>query len=263
MEKKGIGIFDSGVGGLTVLKKLAEKFPNEKFYYLGDTARVPYGTKSKDTVVKYALQNTKFLLSLDIKYLIIACNTASSYAVDEVRKEFDIPVLGVIEPGVKEVLKYAEKSVGVIGTAATISSGVYQKKIKDANEDLTVYAKSCPLFVPLAEEGLFDDEITYLTAKKYLDEFIGKIDTLLLGCTHYPLLKNTIKNVVGKNVKVIDSAESISNHINEYLQKKNSYRKGVGELRFFVTDSPEQFKKVGEKFLGKKIEDVQLVDLSQ
>jgi len=262
MEKKGIGIFDSGVGGLTVLKKLIKKLPNEKFYYLGDTARVPYGTKSKDTVVKYAIQNTKFLLSLDIKYLIIACNTASSYAVNEVREKFDIPVLGVIEPGVKEVLKYAKQSVGIIGTSATVSSGVYQRKIKELNNKLNIVARSCPLFVPLAEEGLFDDEITYLAAQKYLGD-LDDIDTLLLGCTHYPLLKNIIKRVVGDKVKVIDSAEAISNHIDEYLQKKNSYRKGDGKIKFFVTDSTEQFKKVGEQFLGKKIESVRLVDLSK
>ena len=258
----GIGIFDSGVGGLTVLRALKEALPSERFYYLGDTARVPYGTKSGRTVIKYAFQNANFLLSEGIKYLVVACNTASSYAVSELAEKLPVPVIGVIEPGVEEALSVTKGRIGVIGTSSTIFSGSYYREIKKHEPSVEVFQKACPLFVPLAEEGLFYHPITLQAAEMYLRELKEKnVDTLILGCTHYPMLKRSIGEVMGSGVTLIDSAEAIARHIRDYLSLKNNFGNSSGEVKYFVTDSPENFKKVGELFLGEKIEDIELVDI--
>ncbi len=259
---KGIGIFDSGVGGLTVLKELKKTLPTEKFYYLGDTARVPYGTKSQVTVIKYALQNAKFLLSLGIKFLVVACNTASSYALNVLEEELPIPVIGVVKPGVQEALSVTRGRIGVIGTSATIASKSYFNEIKKHAPEIEVFQKACPLFVPLAEEGLFYHPITLQVAEMYLEELKEKnIDTLILGCTHYPMLKKAISEIMGKNVVLVDSAQAIAKHIKKYLVLNNNVGNFSGEIKFFVTDSPENFKEVGEKFLGEKIEEISQIDI--
>lgn len=202
-----IGFFDSGIGGLTVVKEAMSLLPNENIVYFGDTARVPYGSKSNDTVIEYTLQAAHFLMKKNIKMLVVACNTASSIALDELRKTIAVPVIGVIEPGAKMALETTKSGrIGVIGTNATINNKAYSTQLKKSDKKIKVFEKACPLFVPLAEEGWLDHKATHLIAKEYLDEFKEhEIDTLILGCTHYPILADTIAKVVGKKVKLINS----------------------------------------------------------
>ncbi len=253
MDKRPIGIFDSGIGGLTVLREIIETMPGESTVYLGDTARVPYGTKSGKTVTAYAIQNAEFLISKDIKLLIIACNTATAYALGELQKRFDIPVVGVIEPGAEMAVSVTRaRQIGVIGTEATIASGAYFEAIKTIDQKVVVRTKACPLFVPLAEEDWADTDVARLTAKKYLlDLKQDGIDVLLLGCTHYPLLKETISYVMGDEVVLIDSAVATAARVDKLLIEKNISAKGSGDRShaFFVTDSPKRFEEVGRKFL--------------
>jgi len=213
-----LGIFDSGVGGLTVVKEILNRLPCESFVYLGDTGRYPYGPRSADIVRKFALQNARFLMGFGIKVLIVACNTASSVALDELRKWISIPIMGVIEPGAREAVKSTENGrIGIIGTVGTISSKSYQNAISAIEPAIDVFGKACPLFVPLAEEGWLDGEIPELVAHFYLDELLQKdIDTLVLGCTHYPLLKRTITKVIGGKIRVIDSAKSLIGELKKY-----------------------------------------------
>ncbi len=264
MNNKAIGIFDSGIGGLTVYKAIKHRMPNEKIIYLGDTARVPYGTKSKDTIIKFSLQNAKFLLEKDVKIIVVACNTSSSYALPSLQKEFSIPIVGVIEPGSEAAVKCSKSKVGVIGTNATISSKAYETSIKNKNSELKIISTPCPLFVPLVEEGWIDNEVTELIAKEYLEPLKQNgIDSLVLGCTHYPVLKEVIKKVMGNNVKIIDSASTVSEKVFDILTNfgwlNNNKKKHEDE--FYVTDSPERFKKVGEYFLGKKINQVKQINI--
>jgi glutamate racemase len=211
-KQKPIGVFDSGIGGLTVVKRLASTLPNENIIYFGDTARVPYGSKSNSTVIEYSIQNTKFLLQKNIKALVVACNTASSIAIPDLKKMFDIPIIGMIEPGSRMALsKTHNKKIGVIGTRATISNLAYSKEIKRLNEKAEVFEKPCPLFVPLAEEGWIKHRATYEIAEEYLKELREEeIDTLVLGCTHYPILTEVIQKVIGLNVSLIDSGVASS-----------------------------------------------------
>ncbi len=253
MDKRPIGIFDSGVGGLTVLREIMETMPGESTVYLGDTARVPYGTKSGETVTKYAIQNAEFLISKDIKLLIVACNTATAYALGELQKRFDIPIIGVIEPGAEMAVSATRaRQIGVIGTEGTIASGAYFNAIKAIDQKVAVRTRACPLFVPLAEENWADTDIARLTAKKYLLELKQQgIDVLLLGCTHYPLLKETISYVMGDEVVLIDSAVATAAEVDRLLVEKDISAKGSGNQShtFFVTDSPKRFEEVGRKFL--------------
>jgi len=254
-----LGIFDSGVGGLTVVKEILRQLPSEDFIYLGDTARYPYGPRSVEIIKKFALQNARFLMGFGIKMLIVACNTASSVALDEIKKWIKIPVIGVIEPGAEEALKTTQNGkIGVIGTVGTISSGAYQDAIKKLNPGVSVYGKPCPLFVPLAEEGFTEGEIPEKVAHFYLDELVWQgIDTLVLGCTHYPLLYNPIKKVVGGKVEIIDSAGAVVRKVKEFLEEENLLSSGEhGTGRYFVTDSPERFAQVGAKFLNKKFGEI-------
>lgn len=256
MNNKPIGVFDSGIGGLTVLHELIKALPNENFIYLGDTARVPYGNRSKETVTDFALELTKFLLSYDLKYLVVACNTISAICLDKIKKISSVPVIDVITPAVNRIVELTKsKKVGVIGTKATISSGIYETEIKDLDSNIKVYTRACPLFVPIAEEGLGDSEIAYLVAKKYLEFFKDKeIDILHLGCTHYPLLKKVIQKVIGDKITIIDSAIPTAKKLKEELRSKNL--EGISknpEYQFFVTDDPEKMRDIAEIFLGKRI----------
>ena len=214
-----IGVFDSGIGGLTVLKEIIRTLPEEATLYLGDTARLPYGTKSEETVVKYAIENTRFLLKYNIKLLVVACNTASAVSLSELRKQFSIPIIGVIEAGARAASRATKNGkVGIIGTETTISSGAYTKAIREINADIDTFGQACPLFVPLVEEGWINDDVTHAVAERYLGILKDKgIDTLVLGCTHYPLLKGIIQKVMGNGVRLIDSAEETANEVKEVL----------------------------------------------
>ena len=264
-KQKPIGVFDSGIGGLTVVKRLASTLPNENIIYFGDTARVPYGSKSNSTVIEYSIQNTKFLLQKNIKALVVACNTASSIAIPDLKKMFDIPIIGMIEPGSRMALsKTHNKKIGVIGTRATISNLAYSKEIKKMNDKAVVFEKPCPLFVPLAEEGWIKHKATYEIAEEYLKELReNKIDTLVLGCTHYPILSEVIQEVIGLKVALIDSGVASSELIKAELEKFNllSDSGTTGSQEYYVSDIPAKFKEVAELFLGRAIDHVHKVDL--
>uniref|UniRef100_A0A832DHQ7 Glutamate racemase n=1 Tax=Ignavibacterium album TaxID=591197 RepID=A0A832DHQ7_9BACT len=268
MEKeKPIGVFDSGIGGLTVVKRLMSVLPKESIVYFGDTARVPYGSKSNETVIEYSIQNTKFLLQKGVKAVVVACNTASSIALNELRKNFDVPIIGMIVPGAQMAIdETRNKKIGVIGTRATISNKAYSKAIKEIDSEIEVYEKACPLFVPLAEEGWTHHKATYEIAEEYLKELREKsIDTLVLGCTHYPILADVIQDVIGKNVKLIDSGIASSEVVRSELHRIGLETNSAipGNASFYVSDLPTTFKEVAELFLGKQINEVIKVDVSE
>ena len=252
-----IGVFDSGIGGLTVLHKIIEVLPRENTVYLGDTARAPYGTKSVETVLRYSFENSEFLVEKGVKLLVVACNTSTAIALEPVRERLTIPVIGVIEPGVRRAIKTSRsKKVGVIGTDATIQSGAYTRALKAADSAVEVYSRACPLLVPLVEEGWTDNAVVELTVKNYLGSLKHSgIDTLILGCTHYPLLKKAIRKFLGEKVRLVDSAEEVALEVAALLKRDFTARKsGKGAHGFFVTDAPERFIKVGQRFLGEKVE---------
>jgi len=264
-NEEPIGIFDSGIGGLTVLKEMLGKLPHESTVYLGDTARVPYGIRSPETVKRYSFENTRFLSSRGIKMLVVACNTVSAVSLDAIKASLDVPVIGVIEPGARAAAATTKKRrVGVIGTSATIRSNSYAKAINEADSSVEVFALPCPLFVPLVEEGWTEGPIVEMIAERYLGEIKKKdIDTLVLGCTHYPLLKNVLAKIMGKQVTLIDSAIETAAEIEKTLRSSsllnNTPRNASRE--FFVTDSPEKFTEIGERFLGRKIEFIRKIEL--
>jgi len=255
--QKAIGIFDSGIGGLTVLKEIVAKLPDENIIYLGDTARVPYGIRSAETVTRYSFENTHFLLAQEIKMLVVACNTATAVSLDAVKKEFPLPIIGVLEPGARAAVRATRtRKVGVIGTEATIGSGAYEKAIKKLAADVDVYSRACPLFVSLAEEGWTDNDVAELVARKYLASLQGTgIDTLVLGCTHYPLLKNVISKAVGSGITLIDSATETAKEVVDVLEKLKWRGSGTGGgiRKYYVTDTPERFEKIGKLFLGDSL----------
>lgn len=268
MDSRPIGIFDSGIGGLTVAKEVFARLPYENVIYFGDTARVPYGTKSPQTVRKFSSSNMKFLMSQKVKLVIVACNTATATSLGKLRDEFPhVPIIGVIGPAVElAVICSGSKKIGVIGTESTISSRAYLKEIKLFDSDASISGQPCPLFVPLVEEGWINKKETLLIAKKYLSPLKKKkIDTLILGCTHYPLLKNLIKKVMGKGVAIIDSAGVIAEECEEVLREKGlSNKKGKkGWHKFFVSDNPERFKRIGERFLEHKIDEVAQIEIEK
>jgi glutamate racemase len=262
LREGAIGIFDSGVGGLTVFRRLAEYVPGESIVYLGDTARVPYGTKSAGTVVRYARACANLLLDRGVKMLVVACNTASAYALETLRAELDVPVLGVIEPGAAVAVRSTRnKRVGVIGTAGTVSSGQYERAIHRLAPDVEVFSKPCPLFVPLAEEGWTEGDVPRQVAREYLGEIAARrIDTLVLGCTHYPLLKGVIAEMMGNGVTLVDSAEATAAVARDMLGANVAAGKGAPSYRFLVSDAPESFARVGKRFLGCEVEHVEWVD---
>jgi len=262
---KAIGIFDSGIGGLTVLKELVKVMPQEDTIYVGDTARVPYGAKSPETVIRYAVEIASFLLRRDIKLLVVACNTASAVSLETLQKRFPIPIVGVIEPGARRAASMTRNGkIGVIGTEATIKSSAYTRAIKRVNPALEVIARACPLFVPLAEEGWLANEVARLTALTYLAELKETgIDTLVLGCTHYPLLKEIIAETMGEKVSLVDSAEETAGAVANILLDRGLLRPAVeqGNHHYFVTDVPAGFIRIGNRFLGGNLEDVHQVNL--
>ncbi len=265
MAWKAIGIFDSGVGGLTVLREIVRVLPQEDTIYLGDTARVPYGTKSPETVIRYSRQIASFLEGRDVKLLVVACNTASAVALDALEQQFSIPIVGVIEPGARRAVATTRTgTVGVIGTEGTIASSAYTKAIKRLNPEVAVVTRACPLFVPLAESGWTDNEVARLTARTYLEGLREEgVDTLVLGCTHYPLLKEVIAEVVGDDVVLVDSAEETALTVAEILKGERLLRPTAerGNHHYFVTDIPAGFIKVGNRFLGGRLGDVYQVNL--
>ncbi len=259
MKNKAIGVFDSGIGGLTVYKALKDKLPNERVIYLGDTARLPYGTKSAETIIKFSDGNALFLLTKNVKIIVVACNSSSAYALPYLQDKLEIPILGVIEPGAEAAVKCSKEKIGVIGTSATINSGAYEKSILEKRPAARVISRDCPLFVPLVEEGWIDHQVTRLVAQEYLLPLKEQgIDTLVLGCTHYPVLKGLISEVLGKDIKLIDSALTSADKVYAILKSLGWLNKGKNQAEdeFYVTDFPERFKQVGEIFLKRKIDKV-------
>lgn len=261
MKKTGpIGVFDSGVGGLTVFKALARRMPGEDLVYFGDTAHVPYGSKSKQTVARYSTEIARFLRGRGVKAIVVACNTSSALALSEIRKAVDVPVVGVIEPGARAAAAAAGgKPVGVIGTEATIASGAYAAAIKALVPGAKVLGAPCPLFVPLVEEGWWRHKVTTEVAREYLRPFSGKIGALVLGCTHYPLLKATIAEVVGPKVALIDSAEETALEVERLLEERGLLRSGprsgpaAGKRVFWCSDAPDRFLRLAKRLgIGAK-----------
>ncbi|MCB5258562.1 MAG: glutamate racemase [Candidatus Cloacimonetes bacterium] len=259
--KQPVGIFDSGVGGLTVYKAIKKALPEENIIYFGDTARVPYGPKSENTIIKYSLQNARFLLQKNIKILVVACNTSSALALPELEKITNIPVIGVIQPGAKLAAESTlNNRIGVIGTEGTIRSEAYNKAIKAILPEAEIFSYACPLFVPLVEEGWIQHPATKLIAEQYLSYFKDKnIDTLVLGCTHYPLLKSLIDEIMEHKVKLIDSADAIALHLKTLLPVEEHNEPGID--RFYVSDNEAKFSEIAEYILGVKPTPVKSVHL--
>ena len=253
-----IGIFDSGIGGLTTVRSLIDSMPGYDITYFGDTARTPYGSKSKETVIRYARENAEFLIKKGAKIIIIACNTASSVATETISKEFKVPVFEVITPAVDMAVKASQKSqIGIIGTRGTVNSGIYEKKIKEQLPNAKIWSNPCPLLVPLVEEGWFNRPETKMIVKKYLLPLKARqIDSLILGCTHYPLLKDTIQKKIGKNVKVIDSSIAVTSKVKEFFKNNPEIEKQIlknNKLDIFVSDITTQFGKTAEMILKKRV----------
>ncbi len=254
-----IGIFDSGIGGFTVMAEIMKALPHESLIYFGDTARVPYGSKSKETVTRYSEQISGFLMEKQVKAIVVACNTASACALDALVKKLPVPVIGVIEPGAKSAAAATENGrIGVIGTEATVKSGAYPEIIKSLNPEAKVFAKACPLFVPLVEEGWAEDVVTERVAERYLDKLLMKnIDTLILGCTHYPLLKRIIGDVCGRNVTLVNPAFETARKLGELLQEKGLLHEAGKDAaakvshEYYCSDDPERVARFAESFLGE------------
>ena len=250
MDKNApIGVFDSGVGGLTVAREIMRQIPNERIVYFGDAARVPDGSKSKDNIIKFSRQIIRFLQTENVKAIVIACNTASALALDEMQQEFDLPILGVVKPGAKVAVETTvNKRIGLIGTEANIRSGVYTRYIKSLDDEAKVFEKACPLFVPLVEEGWLHDDITLQVASRYLEELKEKdIDTLIMGCTHYPLIRSTIRKVMGDKVNLVNPAYETAIELKNLLERDNLANKcdvdsPSSMYRFYVSDAEEKFK---------------------
>ncbi len=265
-RNKAIGIFDSGIGGLTVAREIFRQLPNEEVIYFGDTGRYPYGPRSAEIIKKFSRQNVNFLIEKGVKFIVVACNTASAFALEYLEKIYNIPMIGVVGPGAVAAARASKNGrIGVIGTQGTIASESYQKSLTAINGSLKIFPKACPLFVSLAEEGYIDKPAAKLIADDYLENLKNKkIDTLVLGCTHYPLLKKTIGAVMGGDVKLIDSAEETAGAARAILSELDlgSSAAAAGKRSFFVSDSPEKFKILGEAFLGRRIAKVELIDIN-
>jgi glutamate racemase len=260
-ENGAIGVFDSGIGGLTVMRELLQRLPGESFVYFGDTARVPYGNKSPQTVIKFSKENAAFLIENGVKLIVVACNSASASALDTLQAVLPVPVIGVIEPGIHAAVAATRSSrVGVIGTMGTIRSGAYQDGIKRLAPDVEVFARPCPLFVPLAEEGWVDGDVAELVARKYLSDYAEKgIDALVLGCTHYPLLHDVIGRVMGPEVTLVDSAVETAKKVVEVLETEGIFsNEATGDFTVYLSDVSPTFKEVGERFLGREISTIHL-----
>lgn len=260
-----IGVFDSGVGGLTVAREIMRQLPGEDLVYFGDTARVPYGSKSKNTVLKYSRQIVRFLRTKDVKAIVVACNTASALALDDIAAEIDIPIIGVVKPGAKMAVETTKTgNVGVIGTESTIKSGIYNDYIRELNPDITVVSKACPLFVPLVEEGLIEDRVTDDIVARYLQEMKEyRVDALVLGCTHYPLIRNTIKRFMGESVHLVNPAFETAKSLKELLIEQgilNTSRRKP-EYEYYVSDGVDKFITFADNVLPCHVTDTQVVDI--
>jgi len=261
-DRRPIGIFDSGIGGLTVLRALRARLPRERFVYLGDTARLPYGTKSSETVTRYALRASRFLSAHDIKLLVVACNTASAAALPALESALPVPVIGVVGPGAAAALRRTRGRVGVIGTESTIASGAYHRALHSGRPGLEIVAAPCPLFVPLAEEGWFDHPITREVAAIYLAPFAAAaIDTLILGCTHYPLLRGAIASGVGAGVALVDSAVAVAEEVERQLEEHGTRSGDGGGVEVLVTDAAARVRRIASLILGEPDTELALVDL--
>lgn len=265
-----IGVFDSGVGGLTVAREIMRQIPNERIVYFGDTARVPYGSKSKETIIKYSRQIIRFLLTEHVKAIVIACNTASAFAIDTMQQEFDLPIVGVVKPGARVAAQTTKNGkIGLIGTEGTIRSGVYADFIKSFKPDVEVLGKACPLFVPLVEEGMLHDSITDQMAERYLGDLKAKhIDTLIMGCTHYPLLRSTIGRIIGEQVTLVNPAYETAQELKRVLNRENIAN--VKEVdspssmyRFYVSDAADKFKAFANSILPFDITMTQQINIEQ
>ncbi|MCD6578729.1 glutamate racemase [bacterium] len=265
MSNNKIGVFDSGVGGLTVLYQLLKYLPNEEYIYFGDTARVPYGTKSRETIMNFSRQNINFLLSKGVKTIVVACNSASSNGIETIKKEYDIPIFDVIGPTVKNLSRKIS-NIGIIGTYATIESKSYDNKIKKKfNNKLKIFHKACPLLVPLAEEGLNNTSISKITIEHYLKEFRTKdLDSLIMGCTHYPLFKKEIRDFFEGKVKLINPGKMVAKEVTLFLKEKEMLGdKKSGWVEFYLSDIPRNFQKIVRRFLGKKVENFKRIDIER
>ncbi len=269
-RERPVGMFDSGVGGLTVAREVMRNLPNENIVYFGDTARVPYGGKSKETILRYSRQIVRFLQQQDVKAIVVACNTASAFALEEIRHELDIPMIGVVKPGAKTACEATRNGrIGVIGTKGTIASGLYTEFIRKLRPDVQVIGKACPLFVPLAEEGMLKDPVTVEMAGRYLAELKEQdIDTLILGCTHYPLLRSVIREVMGEHVTLVNPAYETACSLRKLLEKtglQSDANPGLqkGRHRFFVSDAPESFREFANSILPVDIEHTQRINIEE
>lgn len=258
-----IGVFDSGLGGLTVVKELMRLLPNEDIVYFGDTARVPYGTKSKESIIRFSKENAAILLKQKVKMIVVACNTSSSFALPTLRESFSLPILGVIKPGAKKAVETTRNQcIGIIATSATIQSGEYKREIQRLDASVKVTAQACPLFVPLVEEGWFEKNVTLEVAYEYLAAMKkSKVDTLILGCTHYPLLKPILKSVMGKGVRLVDSAQEVAREVKQLLEYtgQNKTAKSKPRHEFLVSDEPKHFSRLAKRFLGREIAEAKRV----
>lgn len=264
---KPIGLFDSGIGGLTVAREIMKLLPNENIVYFGDTARVPYGSKSPEVITQYTLEAVNFLLSQDVKLIVFACNTVTATCLEKLSASLSVPVIGVIEPGARAAVNATKNNrVGVIGTERTVQSRAYEKAINALNDKISVHSKACPLFVSLVEEGWLENEAAYHTAKIYLEPLKEQgIDALVLGCTHFPHLKTVIGKVMGEGVELVDPAEETAKEVLQILSEKNLLRQEEtpATYRYFVSSNPEKFARVGASFLNRPIEPISVIDPQQ
>ena len=262
---KAIGIFDSGVGGLTVFAAVRRHLPNESLVYLGDTARVPYGIRSAETILRYSMECCGFLAGQNVKAIVVACNTASAYALQELTQKFDLPIIGVVGSGVRAALDgKSNASIGVIGTAATVASGIYGRMIRAESPASRVTEVACPLFVPLVEEGWLEGEVTEAVIQKHCAPFVeAPVDRLILGCTHYPLLKEALQKVLGHGVRLVDSAEEVAKDLLFLLQEKRLLADSQikSENKIFVTDLPQKFQQVATLFLNSQLPPIEKVSV--
>lgn len=265
-----IGVFDSGVGGLTVAREIMRQIPNERIVYFGDTARVPYGSKSKDTIIKYSRQIIRFLKTEDVKAIVIACNTASAFALEEIEKELDIPIIGVVKPGALVAANTTRnKKVGIIATEGTINSGIYTDYLKAIDSDIAVVGKACPLFVPLVEEGMLEDSVTTEVATRYLNYLRNEdIDTLILGCTHYPLIRDTIGKIMGEKVNLVNPAYETALQLKQLLKEHNianvkEYESASIMYRFYVSDAAEKFSRFANSIMPFDIMPARQIDIDK
>lgn len=264
-----VGVFDSGVGGLTVAREIMRNLPSEKIVYFGDTARVPYGSKSKETVIRYSRQIIRFLQEQQVKAIVVACNTASAFALDTVRDEFDIPIIGVIESGAKvAAARTRNKRVGIIGTVGTVGSGIHAQYLKKLDPGITVFGKACPLFVPLVEEVWLHDPVTVEVASRYLKELQDKdVDTLILGCTHYPLIRSTIRQVMGEEVCLVNPAYETALELGKLLEEQGLSSTGTEQkefpYRFYVSDLADEFKEFANSILPYDVEMTKKIDIEK